>query len=261
MNGTDWLNWDSVVWGLIGLVGGTIVSYIFYLVENKPKKIAYRIQTRKLITEKISEVEGLEILYNGQSISDVSSSELFLQNISKGIIEQTDFASSKPLCVKTDGAFLFKDNVNLFLTDIEEDSGTTLKIIDNNRIEIDFEFWKKQAKTKLTLLHTGKGVSVEGVMKDGKIQESTVFSKREQIQKLLTNTTITIIVLALIVFSSILTTPLSGIAKGLVNGILLMFAARYIFQAYLNKKETPSQTVQIQSISDTDKIEITQKND
>ena len=172
------MTWD--IWGAIWFVAGIIVTVVSILATKKTKKIGYDINTQKLITQNIADIKGLEIIFNGNAISNVTATNLIFYNLGSDIIEPTDFASTDPLTIKTDGEFLLSGNINSFITESDKISNLSLSLINTDEVKIDFEFWRKKAKTKLTLLHTGTEIEIRGTLKTGTVQDMEKNNKRSK---------------------------------------------------------------------------------
>lgn len=175
------VNWNSsVLWGIIGLVGGGITSFIFFTLSNKTKRIIYQIKSNPLISDKLSQIKGLRITFDSNDIPNLISSTVFIINNGTDIIEPKDFALISPLGIKTDGKFLIYDDVKSFVTKVSnETSNTSLKSIAADSIRLDFDYWGKNDSVLLTILHTGK-IGLTGTLKKGKIIESNVYNKKNR---------------------------------------------------------------------------------
>lgn len=174
------MDWNSsALWGIIGLVGGVIVSFIFHKIGLERKKLIYTIDSKALITNNLSDINGLNITYNSHQIKNLVSTTLNIKSTGKDIIEMNDFAKSSPLCIKTDGKFLFKDNINSSITkNTNSTNNITLSITDNDTtIQLVYDYFKRNDIITINLLHTGK-ITVDGVLKKGTVTHSNSIDKK-----------------------------------------------------------------------------------
>ena len=54
---------------------------VFFLMGKKRKILTYEIQATELITEEISTIPNLEILYNNKKISNLTATHIEIKNI------------------------------------------------------------------------------------------------------------------------------------------------------------------------------------
>ncbi len=191
------MNWNSgVLWGIIGLLGGFFISLLFYIIGKRCQKLCYEIETYPIISDKVSQVKGLEIKYHSKEIDNLYYSIITICNIGNTIIEKSDFAPSCPLSVSTDGYFLVDENnkMDLFssnrLNNISHTHVPTktypiphfydLSENDEKRksIIINFDYIARNEEITCALFHTGN-ISFDGVLKDGKITDLETFEPRK----------------------------------------------------------------------------------
>lgn len=174
------VNWDSnLLWGILGLIGGGLTSFTFFILSNKTKRVVYQIKSNPLISDKLSQIMGLKITFMNEEIPNLISSTVIVANGGSDILELDDFADLSPLSIQTDGIFLVYDNVNSFITSVSNTtSGTNLRQTSSSEIQIHFDYWSKNDSNLFTFLHTGN-LSLSGTLKKGKIIESVVFNKKK----------------------------------------------------------------------------------
>lgn len=167
------MDWNSsALWGIIGLVGGIIISTFFYFLGIKRKSLIYNIITTTLVSKNATQIEGLNIEYNNKPIKNLYTSTIIIKNNSNSIIEPCDFAPSAPLSLITDGEF--------FTTDTNESNFNNVhpvfKTNENNpciEVLIHFDYISKKETVFCTVFHTGI-IDVWGKLKDGKITNDNI---------------------------------------------------------------------------------------
>ena len=111
------MDWNSsALWGIIGLFGGFLCSFIFYKLSDKTKRLTYSINSQTLITNNLSEIEGVSITFGNHPIDNLVTTTITLKSVGKDAIEMKDFGRAKPLCFKTTGKFLLQDNIDSTIT-------------------------------------------------------------------------------------------------------------------------------------------------
>lgn len=176
------INWNSsALWGIIGVVAGIFISLVFYLIGKKRRILTYNIQVTQLITEEISAIPNLEILYNKVKVDNLTATNVELKNVGNEIIEKENFASLSPLQIHIENGDFFTFCVH-DLTD--DNTNVHLEQSDDN-ISIIFEFLKPKSSFSLLIYHTGV-LEILGELKNGKIIDNkSLISQKIKILKYL----------------------------------------------------------------------------
>lgn len=75
------MDWNSsALWGVIGLVGGIIVSSFFYFLGIKRKSLIYDITTTTLVSKNATQIEKLNITYDNKPIKNLYTSTIKIKN-------------------------------------------------------------------------------------------------------------------------------------------------------------------------------------
>ncbi len=175
------MNWNSsILWGIIGLIGGGLISSFFYFISKKRIKLSYDIVTTTLVSCNATKIKDLNIQYKGKPILNLYTSTLKIKNIGNCIIEHSDFAPSAPLSLITDGEFLVNEDTGRHIL-TENDFNRVIPIMEiNNNVcrksTIQFDYIAKNEIISCTVFHTGS-LCISGKLKDGKIKNSEEKSK------------------------------------------------------------------------------------
>ena len=173
------MDWNSsALWGLIGLVGGLVISSFFYFIGIKRKSLIYDITTTTLVSKNATQIENLNITYDNKPIRNLYTSTIKIKNDSNSIIEPDDFAPSVPLSLITNGEFLASSDtgVKLFSENNNDYNNVypLFEVDDNNickKLIIHFDYISKKETISCTVFHTGS-LNVNGKLKEGKIRNS-----------------------------------------------------------------------------------------
>lgn len=162
------MDWNSnILWGFIGLIGGFAISFFFYKLSNKTKKIVYSIKSDILVTDNISKIDGLLISYFDKPITNLSSTTITIRCAGKDIVEMKDFAKASPLYIQTDGEFLLTDNIESTITDNSNPLNQAKPVIINSsQIAIEYDYFSQNDILIFTFFHTGI-INVTGKIKNG----------------------------------------------------------------------------------------------
>lgn len=180
------MNWESsALWGIIGLIGGFIISFIFYKIGNKNKKIVYTKNSQTLITNNLSEIKGLNITYQNQPIKNLTSTTITIKSVGKDIINTNDFGKATPFCIKTTGNFLFQDINSIVTSNSNPDNLIEPIIKDNNTMLLDFDYLSQGDEITLILLHT-ETINIDGKLKNGILLNNDLFDKINSIMDIIT---------------------------------------------------------------------------
>lgn len=175
------MNWDSsILWGIVGLVGGGLISSFFFFIGKKRIKLSYDIITTTLVSCNAIIIKDLNIRYKNKSIYNLYISTLKIKNTGNCIIEPSDFAPSAPLSLITDGEFLINEDTGTEILS-KNDFNKIIPIIemDDNicrKSTIQFDYIAKNETIFCTVFHTG-AICISGKLKDGEIKNNDEKSK------------------------------------------------------------------------------------
>ena len=174
------MDWNSsALWGIIGLVGGFLISLIFYKISNKSKKIVFLKKSQKLITDNISNIDGLNITYQNKPIKELTTTTITFKAIGKDIINMSDFGKATPLCITTTGEFLLKDNIEstiIYNSNPNNLISSTIKVENEKTMLLEFDYLSQGDEFTLVFLHTGN-INVNGKLKSGALLDNNLSDK------------------------------------------------------------------------------------
>lgn len=91
-------NFAGLILGIVGI----ILAYAFYRKAKKDKEPYWAIQTVNLIRDYSVELGGVEVLYAGEKVKNLSISKLLFWNHGALTIDRRDIADADPLGICTD---------------------------------------------------------------------------------------------------------------------------------------------------------------
>lgn len=157
--------YSSTLWGISGIIIGTIASAIFFVLSKKKTLLEYKIVSTQLIAKEITSIPNLKVTIDGQSAEGLVSTTIRFINSGNQIISSFDFANKAPLSITTTdhlyGIDVFSDNPN---------SIPSIQPFDDKTYYIAFDFLKPKQSFSVTLLHSGK-LSIFGELKTGRMRE------------------------------------------------------------------------------------------
>lgn len=175
---------SSALWGIVGIIGGAVVSFIFYIYGNKVKRIVYTVNSQVLITDNLSSIAGLNIIYQNKTINNLTSTTINFKSIGKDTVEMHDFGQATPLCIKTTGEFLLQSDIDSIVASNSNPNNLLKPILmDDKTIELEFDYFSKGDAITFTILHTG-AISVVGKLKDGKVLDNNAYEKFNHISNI-----------------------------------------------------------------------------
>lgn len=179
------IDWNSsALWGIIGLLGGFFISLLFHFISKKKKVLAYTINPTALITNEISAIPSLDILYSGKKINNLTSTHISLKNAGNEIIEESDFASLSPLKIHIENGEIFSSEyINNCINDVTDKNMNIRLEAQNECVLIHFEFLPPQSSFNITIFHTGT-MTLSGDLKKGKfIDSKQLFTQKLKVLK------------------------------------------------------------------------------
>lgn len=172
--------------GWIATIIALVLSITFYFIQKKRKIISYFYKTNILVSEKLTDVEGLNISYGDNSIERLSVTNLEITNGGNIFIDESDIYHKKKL------KFVLENkNIRVLFAKITDQSSDTIEgstELSENEVNINFQALEKNDTIKINVYHTGNTETkfrLIGKIKDGgKIiegkvvkTENTFFSK------------------------------------------------------------------------------------
>ena len=166
------MDWNSsFLWSITGILSGLIVNFLFYYLARERKSLLYNISTTPIISNSISQIEGLSIKYNENKVNDFFTSTITIKNNGIYLIEPNDIIP--PLSLMTNGEF-FTDSIKLHT----EKNNNNLQIIFDStgynisqKATIQFDYLLKKDTISFTIFHTGD-ITLSGNLKKGTIKKS-----------------------------------------------------------------------------------------
>lgn len=173
----------NLIWCLAGIAGGAIVSffisYFFYFKGLTKKRLTYEINTFCIISDKINQIEGLDVKYNSNEIKNLYSSTITIKNIGNSIIKEQDVVSLCPLSILTSGQFLKDKSQYIESYPASKVSNYNLSFCTDNCVKFIFDYIPQKAIIKFSLFHTDD-ISFKGDLMDGEIITPTENQKDQK---------------------------------------------------------------------------------
>lgn len=132
------------------------------------------------MSDKIYEIENLEIKYNYNDIKNIYFSSIRIHNIGNTVIKKQDVIPTYPIAITTSGLFLESKNNKIFDLTLDKKTNYGLSYINSNFIEIEFDYIPKHAIIGLDIFHTGN-INFCGDLIDGKIINRKELHRKKQI--------------------------------------------------------------------------------
>lgn len=170
---------SSEFWGIGGFIVGTIgilVSILVFFIGRKKTLLEYEILSTRLISEDMSNIQGLEIRLNSQPVKNLQSTTVKFINSGNQTITSSDFATRAPLKATVTDHFLGDENCYHILSD-NPNCELLLKEIDNANYVIEFDFLKPGEAFEIVFLHSGT-FSISGELKSGILRKQSPLNKR-----------------------------------------------------------------------------------
>lgn len=229
------MDWNSsALWGIIGLFGGFLCSFIFYKLSDKTKRLTYSINSQTLITNNLSEIEGVSITFGNQPIDNLVTTTITLKSVGKDTVEMKDFGRAKPLCFKTIGEFLLQDNIDSTIAkNSRPDNLMKPKLDGNNTILLEYDYLSQGDTIIFTLLHTGE-ISLEGKLKTGTLLKSDLFQRITNITETISNIFI-ILMMFIALFFYIGISGLEGTFRASGSFVIYLMLGICLIDYYYNK--------------------------
>lgn len=144
-----------------------ILSIIFFLSGRKKRSLMYDIISTPLVTDEMTDIPGLEVLFEGQPMKNITSTTVEFLNTGNQLLEPSDFAVRQPLSLSVSGQFLLGQTGVQAQAD-NPNSIPNIELIDDHTGSLTFDFLEHNKFFEITLLHTGE-LTVSGELKGGSV--------------------------------------------------------------------------------------------
>lgn len=174
------INWQTIlsVAGIILTIFFGILSYVFYRKGIKKKKLLITSNSTILISEDLSNYNGLQISYNNEKVKTLTSTYITLSNIGNDVIESSDITPSDPIIISTTNKFLSINGEEYKIVSSNKKVTTSLQKIDDSNLQLSFDFLNPKNELSITLLHNGD-IFVNGDLKIGNVEKISYNDKYE----------------------------------------------------------------------------------
>lgn len=204
----------GVVLGALGLAA----AYIFYRKSIRTKEPMYWMRSENLIRDNISTITGLRILYNNESIVNLTSTNVAFWNRGAETIDSRDRVVSNPLRIGT------SQNIKILDAKIilENNPSSRMHIsleADGSSAYILFDYLDKGHGCIIKVLHTGldsSDLSLNGDIKGARLEK--VKPRGRMLQFI---STIVILIITIAIFALLPTGNISGLDLLAIAGLIL----------------------------------------
>lgn len=155
----------------IAAIIGFVTSLIFYLPTRKSKKLAWSILNTNLVQDFSSRLEGLEIRYDGDKVSNLSTAKIAVWNAGTETIRKDDIVSvNPPRLVAKQGVMFHRASLNDYNNDdshFEIGRPGELSTRPFTELPVNWHYLDPRKGAVIQIVHTG--VSDQDVTLEGKI--------------------------------------------------------------------------------------------
>lgn len=152
---------SPIAWGILAVLAifSSIFAIYTWLAGKSRKRFSVSCKTNEIIVAGKSSIDKLDIRYDGQNISNLSSSNFYIWNSGNTVINPSDMVLSRPLCIKNTGTAKILNAEILKCS--EETNSFYLNKVTDEIVEINFEYVDHGEGLLLQILHTGASNDLE----------------------------------------------------------------------------------------------------
>lgn len=166
-------------------VASIAISFYLYKIGKREKRPVYNVRSFNLLNNQATKVEGLEFVYKGRKIKNLTLTKVALWNQGKETINSNDVAPQDNIRIELRDKYEILDHELAYMTKQANNFRTVLSQ-DSKTILIEFDYFHYQEGMVISFYHTGlssgdmqikgtfKGVNEisKGVFKFGKYQDA-----------------------------------------------------------------------------------------
>lgn len=194
--------------GLFATILGLIIAIVTPIIQKRKKSLFFSYSTTQLVKENITDIDGIEILFHGNPVKQLSVSTVRIWNGGNTIITPDDFYKGHEL------KLILHDNTSILGVDMLKQSEDTIECKAeclSTFIGFSFQAFEKKEYVTFNVYHTGNAemkLGLSGKIKEGKIVNKTVDIEKQisLVMKIGGFTTGTLIAAAVVsIFSALIT--------------------------------------------------------
>ena len=158
--------WIALLSFLLTFVSLLLAIY-FYLTGRRRKLPKYAIRSLSLVKGLVNRVTGLEMLYNGRHVENLTAGRLVFWNAGRETIKQEDVASSDPIIMQIEGGAKFLDSKVIFAMN-PANQFKIMESAEKTEIRIEFEYIDRHEGLIIQFFHTGTSdnkIALRGTIK------------------------------------------------------------------------------------------------
>lgn len=174
---------SPIAWAMLSLL--TIFSTVFaiytWIAGKKRKQLSISCRTNEIIIAGKSNIDKLQIRYDGQDIADLSYTKFYIWNSGNTVLNTSDIVSSRPICIKNTGSAEILSAEIVRVSD--ETNSFTIKSATEQSVEVSFDYVDHGDGFVMQILHSGdsKDLEVDCKIKGGKgIRERSSMNRKQR---------------------------------------------------------------------------------
>lgn len=144
-----------------------LLAIHFYLRGRKQKLPKYALRSSSLVRGLVNRVQGLEVLYGGRQIEDLTVSRIAFWNAGRETINYADVATIDPIIVQIGGGAKILE-AKIILAKNPANQFRIRKSEEENQIQIEFEYIDQHEGLIIQFFHTGiddSNIRLKGTIK------------------------------------------------------------------------------------------------
>lgn len=165
--------------GLFATFGGLILAIIIPIIQRKRKQLYYTVSTTPLVTQNVSSIKDLEMLFAGKHIERLSVTNIKLWNSGNTLIVSDDFYAGHELKIINQST----RKCHILGIDIFGQSADTIQCKIDDNATLSFQAMEKKDYVSLNIYHTGNENAI--FVLEGKIKEGKIVNKTKDVAKIL----------------------------------------------------------------------------
>lgn len=160
--------------GLLATFLGLIIAIITPIIQRRRKNLFFSYSTTPLVKEDIANIDGIEILFHGSPVEQLSVSSVHIWNGGNTIITPDDFYKDHEL------KLISQSSISILGIDMLKQSEDTIECkmsCSTTAVGFSFQAFEKKEYITFNVYHTGNAETVltlTGKIKEGKIVNKTV---------------------------------------------------------------------------------------
>ncbi len=152
---------SPIAWSILSLltIVGVILSVYFGIKSKRIKRFSYAKNSYRLVAKGENTIDKLKLTFDNKEVENAVITKITIWNSGNTVINDSDIVSEKRLRISTKQSCQILESKIIAYN--EKSNKALIKVIDDNNIEVSFEYFDVQEGLVIQIIHTGEPSDID----------------------------------------------------------------------------------------------------